>query len=121
MTTTPAVERDQHADRAAIAALTPDEQGLVRDFAERHGFPWEDYADIFDDLLLEGREPSFHEVVRALLGRHVAALREGMATMTSPVDLHDLAVVSVWVDRCLTHFLPLDTVLPPASGTVPSR
>ena len=116
MIATAALERDQHAHRIAIAALTPDELGLVRDFADRHGFPWEDYANVFDELvLLEAREPSFHEVVRALLGRHVAVLREGMATMTSPVDLGDLAAVAVWVDRCLTHFLPLDTALPPAA------
>lgn len=113
MTAAHTLEREHHADRAAVAALTPGERGLVSDFADLHGFPWEDYADIFDDLaILGGREPSFHEVMRALLGRHVVILREGMGGVTAAVDLRDMVALATWVDRCLAHFLPLDRTLP---------
>lgn len=113
MTAAHTLEREPAAGRAALAALTPGERGLVTDFAEDHGFPWEDYADVYDDLcILGGREPAFQEVVRVLLGRHVAVLREGTAGMVSPVDLSDITALAVWVDRCMTHFLPLDRTLP---------
>ena len=113
MTAAPTLERELAAGRPALAALTPGEQGLVTDFAEKHGFPWEDYADVYDDLcILGGREPAFQEVVRALVGRHVAVLREGAAGMVSPVDLSDITGLAVWVDRCMSHFLPLDRTLP---------
>ncbi len=114
MTAAHPLERERQADRAAVRALTPDERGLISDFAELHGFPWEDYANVFDDLvILDGDpQPSFHHVVRVLLGRHVELLREGMASIASPVDLSDMTSLAIWVDRCVAHFLPLDTVLP---------
>lgn len=113
MTAAHPLERERQAERAALVALTPGEHGLISDFAELNGFPWEDYADVYDDLtVLEGREPTFLEVIRALVGGHVAVLREGMATMVSPVDLSDLTGLAVWVDRCVAHFLPLDRMLP---------
>lgn len=113
MTAAHPLERECPIDRAAIRALTAGEHGLVSDFAELHGFPWEDYADVYDDLwILGGREPSFHEVVRALVAQHVVVLQEGMARVLYPVDLRDLAGLALWVDRCQRHFLPLDTVLP---------
>lgn len=113
MTAARTLERELPAGRAALVALTPGEQGLVTDFAEAHGFPWEDYADVFDDLcILGGREPAFQEVVRVLLGRYVAVLRDATAGMVSPVDLSDVTALAVWVDRCLEHFLPLDRELP---------
>ena len=114
MTTSHQLESHRQADCVALLALTPGEHGLISDFADAHGFPWEDYADVYDDLrILEGRdEPSFHEVLRVLLGRFIALLREGMASINSPVDLSDMTNLAVWIDRCLAHFLPLDSVLP---------
>ncbi|WP_309648881.1 hypothetical protein [Nocardioides sp.] len=113
MTAARMLEQERGTHRAAFSALTSGEHGLVSDFADLHGFPWDDYADVFDDLaILNGCEPSFHEVVRALLGRHVSVLREGMVGVTAAVDLRDLVDLGTWIDRCLAHFLPLDRTLP---------